>query len=183
MQLPVDLAVQLHSAIAFYQIPLVVGDHQRPPGLDYRRHDPQILLGERLARVDQHDGYLGPLQRTLGAQRREVVGTLRLECPPPDPGRVDEPPGLAAQLNQLVDGVPGRARDLVDQHPLLPGQLVEQARLAHVGPADQRDAARPGFRSQVLSRRGRQRTEDRVKQVTAATAVQRADRVRLTEAQ
>ena len=34
---------------------------------------------------------------------------------------------LAADLDELVDGIHGGSSDLVDDHPLLPGHLVEQA--------------------------------------------------------
>ena len=58
------------------------------------------------------------------------------------PGGVDEPPHLAVQLDQRVDGVDGRAGDVVDDRAGLPGQPVEQAGLADVGLADQRHTAR-----------------------------------------
>ena len=57
---------------------------------------------------------------------------------------------VSAELDQLIDWVPGRARDRVDQHPLSASQLVEQAGFADVRPADQRYPARAGLRAQPL---------------------------------
>ncbi len=143
VQLPVELAVEELAPVLVHQIPLVAGQHQRPACLDDHADDPQVLLGERLAGVDQDDRDLGPVQRARGPQRRIVVGALALPEPAPDAGRVHEPPGLAAQLDQLVHRVAGGARHLVHQGPRLPGELVEQAGLAHVGPADQGDPPGP----------------------------------------
>ena len=86
------------------------------------------------------------------------VGALQLPLAPPDAGGVDEPPGLAAELDQLVHRVPGGARHRVDEHPLLPRQPVEQGGLAHVRPADERDPARPAVAAELLGRRLGQRS-------------------------
>ena len=73
-------------------------------------------------------------------------------------------------------GIAGGARDRVDQHALLPGQLVQQAGLADVGAPDERHPARAAFGSERFARRGRQRVEHGVEEISAAAAVQRADR-------
>ena len=59
-----------------------------------------------------------------------------------DAGGVDEAPGAAAELDQLVDRVDGGAGDVVDDDALVAGELVEQRGLADVGLADDRDPAR-----------------------------------------
>ncbi len=73
---------------------------------------------------------------------------------------------------------------LVDDHPVLAGDLVQQRGLADVRAADQRDAARAADRvAEGLRGRLGQRVEDGVEQVAGAAAVQRGDRVRLAEAE
>ena len=134
--------------------------------------------------VDEDDGDLGLLQRGLGAQRRVVVGAAGLVHPAADARGVDEPPGLAAQLDELVDRVTGGAGDRVDDDPLLAGELVEQRGLADVRPAEQRHPPRAASCVRAVDRGALgQRLEDRVEQVAAAPPVQRGDRVRLAEAE
>ena len=57
----------------------------------------QVLVGDRLGRVDHHDAHLGALDRGLGAQRRVVLVPGRLLDPPAQAGGVDEPVDLAAE--------------------------------------------------------------------------------------
>ena len=140
-----------------------------------------VLLGQRLAGVEQHDGDLGLLQRGLGAQRGVEVRALGLVHPPPDAGGVDEPPRPAAELDELVDRVAGGPGDRVDDDPLASGQRVEQAATcprwaARAAPPG---AARPGAPGD--RRRRRQRGQHGVQQVAAPAAVQRGDRVRLAQ--
>jgi hypothetical protein len=78
-------------------------------------------------------------------------------------------------------GVDGRAGRIVDDDALLPRQAVQQARLADVGLADDRDAARALRSVEVLRRRIGQRVDDGVEHVTAATAVQGRDGERLAQ--
>ena len=116
-----------------------------------------------LGRVDEDDGHLGLLERGLGAQRGVEVGAPGLVHAAPDAGGVDEAPGLATQLDHLVDRVAGGAGDVVDDDPLVADQLVEHRALADVGPAEQRDPARtatlgrrrPSRRTRAAPRAGR----------------------------
>ena len=181
VQLPVDLAVQEVPAVLVHQVPLVVRDDQGPAGVDHHRHDPQILLRKRLAGIHEYHGHLGPLERALCPHRGEVVSALGLVYPPPDTGGVDEAPDVAAELDELIDRVPGGAGLRVDEHPLLPGELVQQARLADVGAAEQGHPPGAAVRGDGLGRRGWQCVEDHVEEVTAPPAVQRAHRNRLAE--
>ena len=107
----------------------------------------------------------------------------RLLDPLADAGGVDEPPGAAAELDQLVDRVDRRAGDVVDDDAVRPGQLVEQRRLAHVGLADDRDPARPLGLAVVHVRGLGQRGQDRVEHVARAAPVQGGDGVRLPQAE
>ena len=181
VKLPVDLAVQLQPALLVDQIPLVVGDDQCPARLYHHGHDPQVLLGERLAGVDQHDRDLGAFQRPRRPQRCVEVGALALAGPAPDPGGIDEPPADAAELDQFIHRVTGGARHRVHQDPVLARQLVEQAGLPHVRAADESHPARSARPGQGLGRRLGQRRQHGVEQVAAPPAVQRAHRPGLPE--
>ncbi len=139
------------------------------------------LIGSR--DVEHDDGDLGLLERGRGAQRRVEVGALLQVHAATDAGGVDEAPHLAAELDLLVDRVAGGAGELVDDDALLPRRLVQQARLADVRAAEDRDAARS---ADLLLRDGRdlgQHLQDGVEQVGDAAAVQRRDGVRLAEAE
>ena len=145
------------------------------PDSSTARDDPLVLLAERLAGVDHDDRHLGALHRAGGAQRRVVLVSARVLDPSPDPGGVDELPGPTAELDQLVDRVDRRAGRVVHDDPLLAGELVQQARLADVGLADDGDPARTARAFVDVVRRYRQRRQDGVEQVAAAPAVQRRD--------
>ena len=73
---------------------------------------------------------------------------------------------------------------VVDDDPVLLGDLVQERGLADVRAADEGDAARAAHRGAEALRRGLgQRLEDLVEQVAGAAAVQRRDRERLAEAE
>ena len=107
----------------------------------------------------------------------------RLLDPLADAGGVDEPPGAAAEVDQLVDRVDRGPGDVVDDHPLLAGHLVEQRGLADVRLPDDRDPARPADLGVPLRRGLRQRLQYGVQQVARAAAVQCGDRVGLAQPQ
>ena len=138
-----DLPLQVEAALLVELVPLVVRDDAGAAGVDDHRHDPGVLHRERLAGVDQHDRDLGLLQGGRGAQRGVVVGALgrwtRRRMPAVSTNFQVSP----AEFDQLVDRVAGGAGDRVDDDALVAGELVEQRGLADVGPADQRDRARP----------------------------------------
>ena len=142
-EVALDLAVEVVAPLLVDEVPLVERDHQRPARLAHRLDDPQVLLGDRLRAVDDEHRHLGALDRGLGAQRGVVLVARRGLHPLADAGGVDEAPGLPAELDQLVDRVDRRTRRVVDDHPVLACELVQQRGLADVGSADDRDPSRP----------------------------------------
>ena len=90
---------------------------------------------------------------------------------------------LPAELDLLVDRVARRAGDLVDDDALLADGLVEQARLADVRAADDRNPARTADLVLGDRRHLRQNRHDVVEQVGDAATVQGGDGPRLPEAQ
>ena len=151
------------------------------PGVGDRGDHPGVLLGDRLRTVHDDDADLGALDGAGGAQARVVLVARRLLDPLADAGGVDEPPHPTAELDELVDGVDGGAGHVVHDDPVGLGQLVEQRRLADVGPADDGDAAGSADLAVRLGGRFGQCREDRVEHVAGAAAVQRGDRERLAE--
>ena len=136
-----------------------------------------------LAHVEHDDGDLGLLERGGGAQRRVEVGALLQMHATTDAGSVDESPQLAAEFDDLIDRVAGRAGEFVDDDPLFAGRLVQQRRLADVRPAEDRDAARAADLVLGDRRDLGQHLHDLVEQVGDTAAVDRRDRVRLAEAE
>ncbi len=183
-QLRLDLALEVVAALLVEGVPLVERDDDRPARVHRHGDDPLVLDADGLTGVDQDDGDLGLLDGCRRTQRGVVVGALLEVHTAADTGRVDELPGLAAELDQLVDGVAGGAREGVHDDPVLAGHLVQQRGLADVGAADERDTARAAqCGAEGLGGGLGQRLQHRVEQVTGTAAVQRGDRVRFAEAQ
>ncbi len=183
-ELRLDLALQVVAALLVEGVPLVERDDEGAPGLHRHGDDALVLDADGLAGVDQDDGDLGLLHGGCRTQRGVVVRALLEVDATADAGRVDELPGDAAELDQLVDRVAGGAGLLVDDDPVLARNLVQQGGLADVRAADQGDPAGTAERGAELLGRGvRQGLQDRVQHVAGAAAVQRGDRVGLAEAQ
>ena len=87
------------------------------------------------------------------------------------------------RIDEAVHRVARRSRDLVHKRPLLPGEPVQQAGLAHVRAPEQRHAARPGRDVQRLGGRFGQRRQHRVEHLPTAATVDRAHGQRLAQAQ
>ena len=139
----------------------------------------QILVDEALARVDEHERHVGPLGGRERAQLRVVLDPLPLLALAADPGGVDEHERAVAALEHGVDRVARRARHLGDDHALLAEQRVQQARLADVRPAEDRDADR--LLADLLRAAAREHRHDRVEQVAGAVAVLGRERHRVAE--
>ncbi len=182
-ELLLDLALEVVAALLVEGVPLVVGDDEGAARVDDLLHDADVLLGDRLLGVDEHDGHLGLLEGGLGAQRRVEVGATALVDAAPDAGRVDEAPRLATELDELVDRVAGGAGDVVDDDPLVAGEAVEQARLADVGAPDERDPSRAALGVRAVGRHVGQHLEHGVEGVAAPAAVHGGHREGLAEAE
>ena len=96
-------------------------------------------MGDALGGVDDEQGDVGPVDGLQGPHQRVVLGALVDARLAAHAGGVDEADGPVGGLDDGVDGVAGRARQVVDDRALVADQPVEQRRLAHVGPADDGD--------------------------------------------
>ncbi len=105
--------------------------------------DRDVLLDDALRRVDEDERDIGPLRRLERAQLRVVVDALPVPALAPQAGGVDRgrTSGLPARApcRSASRVVPG---NLADDHPLAPEQRVDEARLADVRAAEDRDADR-----------------------------------------
>ncbi len=113
-----------------------------------------------------------------GTQRRVEVRALVLPGPPPDPGGVHEPPGHAAQFDELVHRVPGGAGAPRPPAPAArPASRFSRLDLPTLGWPISATRRGPPPASDGSGGASGQRVEHHVEQVTAAPAVQGADRV------
>ena len=112
----------------------------RAPGLHRQVGDAQVLRGDAVLRVADDEGDVGALGRPLRAQRRVVLDRLAHLGLAAHARGVDDDQPAVADLDREVDRVARGARDVGDDHPLLPGDLVDEARLADVRAADDREA-------------------------------------------
>ena len=121
-----------------------------------------------------------------GAQHGVVLGAPLGAGGAAEAGSVDEADRAVGRLDDGVDGVAGGPRHVVDHRALLAEQLVEEGRLAHVGPPDDGHpwrATGPGAGRRrrrlllLLGRQGRRQEVDHgVEEVAGAPPVQGADR-------
>ena len=92
--------------------------------------------------------------------------------------------GAPVQLDELVDGVSGRARQFVDDDALAAGQGVEQGGLTDVGTPDECHAARAARGERGgHGGLGRQNIQDNVEEVAGAAPVEGGNRVGLAQAE
>ena len=184
-QVALGLPGERGAAVLIDQVPLVVDQDQRPPGVDHLLDDPHVLLGDRLGGVQEHDGDLRLVDRPLGAQHGVVVGAPHLPDPAADAGGVHEHPPAPVELDDLVDGVAGGAGGLVDDDPLRAGDGVEQRGLADIGPAHQRHPVEGPLRRRGPGDGGHlgQDLHDGVEHVAGPPPVEGRDRVGLAQAQ
>ena len=135
------------------QVPLVVGDDQRPARL--RSPSTRSAGPARPAARWRPPGPPRPRPAPAPARSAPRRRSPRPGLPAPAAGsrrcprtaRSPPPSSISSSTGSRV--VPAT---VVHQHPLLPGQLVQQAGLAHVGAPDQGHPARAAFGAELLRR-------------------------------
>ncbi len=142
----------------------LVGDQDGgPPGLAHDAGERRVGRHHAVAGVEheQHQVRTRDRRLALGAHARGDAVRRRLL----EPRRVDEGHLVAGQLRLALAAVARQARHVRDQRGALGGELVEERRLADVGPADDGDGwghvgscdqgrrapgTRPGWRGHAL---------------------------------
>src|SRR3954463_10718647 len=124
------------------RVPLREDDERRAGGVPGNVGDGDVLLDDPLGGVDQDEGDVGTLRRLEGAQLGVELDPLPVPPLASQAGRVDEDEGALAALQHGVHGVAGGARDLAHDQPLAAEERVDEARLADVRPAEDRNADR-----------------------------------------
>jgi hypothetical protein len=162
-------------------VPLREHDEGRVVRLARDVCDREILVDQPLARVDEDERDVGTLGGVERAQLGVVLDALTLSPLAAQAGGVDEDERRLAAPEHGVDRVPRRAGHLGDDHALLSENRVQQARLADVRSAENRDPDR------LLADLGWagawEASHDGVEQVACAVAVQRGKRDRVAEAE
>ena len=97
-----------------------------------------ILLGDSLVGVYQDQAHVSPLNGHGGPQDGKLLDAVVHLGLLAHTGGVDEQVLALLVLKIAVHRVPGGARHVADDHPLLPQDAVYQGGLAHVGLADDR---------------------------------------------
>ena len=102
--------------------------------------DVQVLVGEALRRVDQHQRDVGVLRRVQGAHLGPVLDLLAVLAHAAQAGRVDQPEVVSPTLSRVSNEsrvVPGMSRH---DRARLAAERVEEGRLADVRAAQDDDA-------------------------------------------
>src|SRR6266516_6075990 len=98
-----------------------------------------------------------------GAQQSVVLDALLDASAASDAGGVHEHEATPAELERGVEAVSRRAGDLTDDGALAPDQRVEEARLANVRPADDRDV---GICRRLVGLWRGQMLDDRIEEIS-----------------
>ena len=140
-QVPHDvLAHLLHRArLFFHEIPLVDDDDAGLARLVRKPRDLRVLVGDAVARVDQDEAHVRPLDGELRAHDRELLHPLVHLGLAADAGGVDEEEFAVLVFKGGVHGVARRARHVGDDDALLAEDAVQKRGLAHVRLADDGD--------------------------------------------
>ena len=119
--------------ILLHGVPLVDGDdHSLSPFVGDAR-DLGILLRHAFHGVDHKDDHIRALHRSHGAHDHVALQLLLDLVLPAQARRIDEDIFLPVMHHLGVDGVPGRSRDIGDDHPVLSQQTVDDGGFPHVG--------------------------------------------------
>ncbi len=89
-------------------------------------------------RVNEHERDVGGFQMLASHDHRKLFGHQFGLALAANTGGVDEAIAEAVALQNFVDGIAGGAGDRRDNRPRRSRQRIQQRRLAHVGPADDR---------------------------------------------
>ena len=174
-------AVHIHRVAVFWNdVPLVDYHDGATRFIEHHTGYVRVLGGERLARIDQQQHHLRPVNR-LERPQHAVFLHARDDFPSAaDAGCVYQG-DVGSVIGQAgVNGVARCACQRRDNHALLPEQFVQQAALSHVWTPDDGDG------DCVILRgcgRGRQLRHNGVEQIAAAEPVQRGDGVRFVQAE
>ncbi len=112
--------------------------------------DFRVLGRDALHRVQQDQRHVRPAHGGQGAGDAVPLHRPADAALGTDPGRVHQDVVPAVVAEPGVHGVPGRPRLGTDQDTLGPQDPVDQRRLSHVGPADDRHGDRSRFRRRGL---------------------------------
>src|SRR5262249_12801271 len=132
-------------------------------------------------RVDEDERDIGALGRLEGPELGVVLDALALPALATKARRVDEHEGGVVAAEHGVDRVPGGAGYLGHDHAVAPDERVQERRLSHVRPSEDRNLDR--FLADGPLAATREPGDDLVEEVTGAVPVQRRNGDRVAEAE
>ena len=92
-------------AFLVHQVPLVVDDHECPPGINNLLHDAHVLLGQYFRGIKKDEGDLGFFNRSLCSDRRVEISSRCSVHFAAHTGRIHKLPLAVAQSDDLIDRV------------------------------------------------------------------------------
>ena len=128
-----------------HQIPLVDGEDQRAALFLHLAGDGEILLLQQIGGIQHQDHHLGKADGLAGLLARKPFEALHHLAAPAQPRRIHHPHPPAAMRPLHGDRIAGDAGLGTGQEPFFPDQLVDERRLADIGPPDHRELQRPGW--------------------------------------
>ena len=122
--------------IGLNAVPFIQSNHQRSARLDALTQQVQILLHQAFVGVHGQDHHLGIGNRLQRFDDRKLFHGLTDILAFAHPSGINERVVSAPTLVVDIDAVPGGTRLVVDHHPVLTQQSIDERRFAHVGTAD-----------------------------------------------
>ena len=138
-QAPLQLVTDVLARIRAQSVPLVDNDDERAAPLQDQAEQAHVLLGDTLVGIEHRDDDLGLIDGLQRLDDTELLDRFVHARPASDAGRVDQCVLAIVLLERDRDAVPGRTRLIEDHETLLADDPVDERRLAHVRPADDRD--------------------------------------------
>ena len=175
-----DRVLGVETLLFIPDIPFVQDQDHPDTGPDDLFSEALLLVGCSQRAVDHQECHVRLVENPPGPHHRvflDIVVDLR---PPLDARGIDDLERLAVQIDDEVDRVACRAGYIRDQDAVLPGELVQQRRLADVRPADDREARDHVIRNRFAEIR--KRLDKTIEQISGIASVQRRDRQGLTQA-
>ena len=174
-EIPADvLPHAVHGlAVLFHQVPLVHHDDAGLAGVMGEPGHLGVLLGDALLGVDHNEAHIAALNGHGGPEHGVFLNDILHLGLLAHAGGVDEVILALVVFKIAVDGVPGGARHIADDHPLFAQDAVGKHGLAHIWLADDGHLDDIGV---LLLLIGRGEVGDAgIQQVTGAVAVDGGD--------
>ena len=134
-----QLGLHIVTLARLHAVPLVQRDDQRSAAFQHETKQIQIVFDHAFTRIHDEDDHVRVLDRLQRLDHRELFHGLEDLAAATHTSRIDQGVLFVVAFERDVDAVAGGTGLVIDNDPLLAKHAVDQRRLAHVGPADDRD--------------------------------------------